>query len=127
MERSRRIALFAGAWLIALITNACADAPPAPAVNPAAPPAAKARQQSAMVAWLEGFAKRLDTLDAYTATVVKRERIDNKVGEHYFIWLTFRRQPKSFYMYFLGPVTIEGRQVLFVENQNDGKLIVYPG
>jgi len=77
-----------------------------------------------VLAWLDKLQQRAAAIDSYTTTVVIRERIDGKLGDHRFIFLKFRRVPKSFYMYFLGPAYLRGQQVLYVATENDGKMLV---
>ena len=57
----------------------------------------------------------------YTATFVKRERIDGELGEWQFMLLKVRQQPFSVYLNFVKPH--KGREVLFVEGQNDGNML----
>jgi hypothetical protein len=54
----------------------------------------------------------------YTATLVKRERINGKLGEHQYAFVKIRNQPLSVYMYFLAPANIRGREVIYVAGQN---------
>jgi hypothetical protein len=72
----------------------------------------------------------------YTCTLVKRERIQDKLGEPEYIFAKVRNrkvangktlQPFSVYMYFLKPTTVKGREVIFIQGQNDGKLIAHEG
>lgn len=72
----------------------------------------------------------------YTCTLVKRERIQDKVGEHEYIYAKVRNrkvqngavvQPFSVYMYFLKPGTVKGREVIFVEGRNGDKMIAHEG
>jgi hypothetical protein len=63
----------------------------------------------------------------YSCTLVKRERIDGKLGEHEYMFVKVRHRPFSVYMYFLGPAAIKGRECLYVEGGNNGKLIAHEG
>ena len=72
----------------------------------------------------------------YTALLVKRERIDDTLGAHEFIFAKIRNrkvvngqvvQPLSVYLNFLKPSTIKGREVIYVEGQNDGNIIAHEG
>jgi hypothetical protein len=78
---------------------------------------------------------RADLKD-YTAVLVKRERIGEELGEHEFMFLKVRNRkvqnnqiavPLSVYVAFLKPAAVKGREVLFVENQNQGKLFAHEG
>jgi hypothetical protein len=75
---------------------------------------------------------RADIRD-YSATMIKRERINGIVGEAEFIDLKVRNRrkdqgiPLSIYMKFLKPSKVKGREVIWVEGRNDGKLIAHEG
>jgi hypothetical protein len=70
----------------------------------------------------------------YTATLVKRERIDGTLTEQEFMFCKIRNRkvendtltvPFAVYLKFLKPKNIEGREVIWVEGKNDGKLIAH--
>jgi hypothetical protein len=63
----------------------------------------------------------------YTCTVVKRERIDGKLGEHEYMFAKIRQQPFSVYLYFLAPAAVKGQEVVYVEGQNDGNMLAHAG
>ena len=63
----------------------------------------------------------------YSCTVVKRERIDGKLGEHEYMFAKIRHEPFSVYLYFLAPDTSKGQEVLYVEGQNDGNMLAHAG
>ncbi len=72
----------------------------------------------------------------YTAVLVKRERIGNTLSENEFMFIKVRNRktqnnqvavPFSVYLAFLKPSAVKGREVLFVENKNDGKLLAHEG
>ncbi len=73
----------------------------------------------------------LDVIDAtikdYSCTLVKREQIGGKIGEYEYVFMKVRHEPYSLYMYYLGPKSIKGREVLYVANKNDGKLWSHEG
>jgi hypothetical protein len=87
------------------------------------------------------FAKeRLAVVDQsvsdYTCTLVRRELIDGRLTPRSFAMVKLRHRqvrgqavetPFSVYLRFLAPVEIEDREVLFVEGQNDGKMLVRRG
>jgi hypothetical protein len=58
----------------------------------------------------------------YSCTFVKRERINGQLGEHEHILMKVSHEPFSVYMSFLQPFA--GREVAYVEGQNDNKLVV---
>ncbi len=87
------------------------------------------------------FAKvRLASLDAeiqdYTCTLVKRERIDGRLGgyQHLFVKVRHRQVsggrvtvPFSVYLRYLAPSDLKGREVIYVRGRNRGKLIARRG
>jgi hypothetical protein len=62
----------------------------------------------------------VEKIHDYSATVAKRERIGGKVGEYEYMFVKLRQRPMSVYMYFLGPPEVKGREVIYIEGQNDG-------
>ncbi len=72
----------------------------------------------------------------YTCILVKRERLKNELSDHQYIFTKIRHRqydqgqlvvPFSVYMYFLKPAEIKGREVIFVEGRNNGKLCAHEG
>jgi hypothetical protein len=59
----------------------------------------------------------------YSAVMVKRERIGNKLNDQEFMYLKIRHEPFSVYMYFLGPEKLRGQEALYVEGKNNGNLL----
>ena len=72
----------------------------------------------------------------YTALLVKRERIKGVLGGHEFMEIKVRNrkmqngrivQPFSVYINFLKPSSTKGREVIYVENENEGNLVAHEG
>ena len=72
----------------------------------------------------------------YTALLAKREQINGVVGNPSFMAVKVRcprtlkngtKTPFSIYMKFLKPKASAGREVIWVDGHNDGKLIVHEG
>ena len=69
----------------------------------------------------------------YTCTIVKRERINDKVGDPEFIRAKIRHKsadgktPFSFYFRFSKPDAVKGREVLYVAGENNGKIFAHEG
>jgi hypothetical protein len=72
----------------------------------------------------------------YTATLVKRERVDGVVGQQEFMYIKVRNRkvvngqlktPLSVYLTFIGPASVKGREVIYVENRNDGYITAHEG
>ena len=75
----------------------------------------------------QGLAKINANIRDYSCTVVKRERIDGKLGEHEYMFAKIRQQPFSVYLYFLGPDSVKGQEVIYVAGQNDGNMLAHAG
>ena len=72
----------------------------------------------------------------YTCTVARRERVDGVLQPHEYMLARVRHRrtrggtqviPFSVYLKFLGPTNVKGREVLYVDGQNDGKMFVRNG
>ncbi len=70
----------------------------------------------------------------YSATLIKRERINGKLGPNEFMDIKIRNRvdvqgkkkvPFSAYIKFQKPSSLKGRECIWVEGQNDGKLIAH--
>jgi len=68
-----------------------------------------------------------DNVHDYTATLIKQERIGNELPPEQICFVKIREKPFSVYMNFLAPPDVKGREVVYVEGQNDGKLIGHEG
>jgi len=85
----------------------------------------------------EALALIQTTIDDYSCTIVKRERIKGALGDHEYMQAKVRNRkldengkikiPLSVYLKFVKPKNIEGREVVWVEGQNDGKLKAHEG
>ena len=103
-----------------------------PATNPNAPhpldPALELARQSL------GLVR--SHVNDYTAVLVKRERIGDDLGDNEFMFVKVRNRkvengkiivPFSVYLAFLKPAAVKGREVIYVENANEGKLVAHEG
>lgn len=59
----------------------------------------------------------------YSATMVKRERINDKLGDFEYMFIKVRHEPFSAYTYFLAPESLKGQEAIYVEGRNDGNLL----
>jgi hypothetical protein len=84
----------------------------------------------------DGLAACRSNINDYTALLVKRELVGGTLGEHEFMQAKIRNrkvvngqivQPLSVYLNFLKPATVKGREVIYVEGQNDGNMIAHEG
>lgn len=76
------------------------------------------------------------TVRDFTCRLVKRERIDGFLQDNQFIDMKVREEvregsqiaaPFAIYLHFLAPTKIAGRRVLYVNGQNEGKMLVRNG
>lgn len=74
---------------------------------------------------LEKAVDNLSQFGDYTATFYKHERVDGDLLDPQVMDLKIREKPFSVYMRWL--VGDKGREVLFIDGQNDNNLIVHPG
>ncbi len=74
-----------------------------------------------------GLTQLRTTIKDYSCTVVKRERIDGKLGEHEYIFAKIRHEPFSVYLYFLAPEAVKGQEVIYVDGHNDGNMLAHAG
>ncbi len=72
----------------------------------------------------------------YTCVLVKRERVEGRVGNYQYMVAKVRHEqrdgdevtvPFSVFIRFLKPERMEGREVIYVQNQNQGDLIARRG
>ena len=84
----------------------------------------------------EGLQEIRTNINDYTATLVKREMIDGVVGDYEYMFIKVRNRrisagrvvvPFSVYLGFLKPATIKGREVIYVEQKNDNKMVAHEG
>ena len=75
--------------------------------------------------WAYSGLGNLEKIQDYSATVAKRERIGGKVLDYEYMFVKLRHRPFSVYMYFSGPPALKGQEVIFIEGQNDGKMIAH--
>lgn len=71
------------------------------------------------IAFAEEAIKAAETIKDYQANFIKQELIKGKVVQH-SMEIKVRHEPFSVYMYFIEPH--QGREVLFVDGLNNGKL-----
>jgi hypothetical protein len=84
----------------------------------------------------EAHSRLIKDVRDYTCTIVRRERIEGKLGNHEFIDAKIRHrqmagdevlEPFSVYLKFKKPASVAGREALYVEGENSGKVFVRRG
>lgn len=76
--------------------------------------------------WANGGLDEIRTIQDYSCTFYKRERIDGELGEYQSMFVKVRHNPFSVYMFFLGPGKLRGQECIYVRGQNDGNLLAHP-
>jgi len=85
---------------------------PAPGEHPIEP----------IIRWAESRIGELRAVEDYDCTFTKREIVDDELQNRETIYMRVRHEPFSVYLNFLAPSSYRGKEVLFVENQNQGRL-----
>jgi len=84
----------------------------------------------------EAYARLSREVQDYECQLVKRERVEGDLGNYQYLYLKVRHERKEgdqvvapfcVFLRFLKPERFEGREVLFVQNQNQGDLIARRG
>ncbi len=84
----------------------------------------------------QSLAHMKSTVKDYTAILIKRELIDGELGDYEYMFAKIRNRqeqngqvvtPFSVYLTFLKPAAVKGREVIFVENANEGKVVAHEG
>ncbi len=90
-----------------------------------------------LLQWAEQRREQLgEEVRDYTCVMVSRERLDGRLGPRIYMAAKVRHEqiedgqvkvPFSLYLKFLAPQRLKDREVLFVQGQNDNKLLVRKG
>ena len=125
-------ALFAGSLLMFATSDLAqaqspAGTPPrsseSVAVKPLTPATAPPHDLEAVLELAEKAVQRADEVKDYSAVFIKRERINGQLSNYDYMFLKVRHAPFSVYLYCLGPVKPKGQEAIYVEGQNDGKVL----
>lgn len=95
-----------------------AQAPAAPAVPPTA-----VEQASRLIAEAR---QSYQTVQDYTCTFIKRERVGNEMRPENVIAMKVRTQPFSVYFRWAAPKAIEGQEACYVTGRNNGQMRAHP-
>ncbi len=72
--------------------------------------------------WARAGLLQAEKIPDYSATMIKRERIGGKLNPMEYTFLKVRNRPFSVYLTFLAPDTLKGREVIYVDGANAGKM-----
>jgi hypothetical protein len=108
----------------------------APDADPTTPKASANPSRDAILQMAqEGYERIHRDIQDYSCILVKRERVDGRLGDYQFMRAKVRHErthkgreiPFSVYLKFLGPEDLKGREVLYVEGQNNDKIVARKG
>ncbi len=94
--------------------------------RPAAPSASAAAEEPSTARALRlitACQTRFDNVSDYTCTFYKRERVNGQMTPLYVMDMKARTRPKSIYFRFAEPY--KGREAIFVEGQNGGRILAH--
>jgi len=74
------------------------------------------------IRWAKAGLAEIEKINDYSATLAKRERIGNKLGDYEYLFAKIRHRPFSVYLYFLSPNNIRGQEVIFIDGKNNGNM-----
>ncbi|HEX3656350.1 MAG TPA: DUF1571 domain-containing protein [Pirellulales bacterium] len=78
------------------------------------------------IAWAQTSLGHVREIRDYTCTLIKRERVgDRLIGPHYMT-VKVRQQPYSVYLQYTAPQSVRNQEAIYVEGRNDGKLLAHP-
>ncbi|HEV7224089.1 MAG TPA: DUF1571 domain-containing protein [Pirellulales bacterium] len=78
------------------------------------------------VRWAKTGMAKLETIQDYSCTLHKRERINGSLTEQEAMYVKVRHEPFSVYVYFLTPAKMKGQEAIFVRGKNDGNILAHP-
>lgn len=107
--------LSTGLWLLCVVARVNLSFGQQPATKP--PEAMKLEEL------VDAAMAKLETIPDYTYHLRKQERISEELLEPQFLATKIRHQPFSVYLRFTNPSNVKGKEAIYVEGQNGGKLI----
>jgi hypothetical protein len=85
----------------------------------------------------DGYDRIRHEIQDYSCLLVKRERVQGRLGDYQYMYVKVRHArhnaggdpevPFGVYLKFLGPPELKGREVLYVEGENEGRLVARRG
>ncbi len=78
-----------------------------------------------VIRWAEKERPKLAQIEDYTALLTKQECINGEIQEAQVMEIKVRHKPFSVYTKFRFPRGLNGQEAIYVEGQNDGKIIAH--
>ncbi len=123
-------ALSESAVLLSAASNKASSASPGQAPvgrMPSLQAAANEHPLMPVLRWAQQGLPAIERLKDYSATLVSRERIRSRLGNYEYMFIKIRPTPLSVYIRFLGPLSVQGQEVIYVAGQNQGNLLGHRG
>jgi hypothetical protein len=107
-----------------------------PTVDGLPPPTDAKTAEAVLKMARDGYQHIRQDIRDYSCILVKRERVLWRLGNYQYMSAKVRHQrtqadgtsiPFSVYLRFLGPADVKGREVLYVQGENEGKLVARKG
>jgi hypothetical protein len=82
----------------------------------------------------DGLRNMQENIRDYTATLIKQERVNGELNDIQYLYVKVRHEqsaggrvvvPFSVYVKYLKPEAIAGREAIWIEGRNDGKLVAH--
>lgn len=108
----------------------------APSITPTSSASPAHPLDRALTMAKDGLADCRKNVKDYTAILVKRERVGGELLPNEYMLAKVRNrkvangkvvQPLSVYLHFLKPSTVKGREVIYVEGENEGNVVAHEG
>jgi hypothetical protein len=75
--------------------------------------------------WAKEGLPAVEKLKDYSATLVRRERIDGVLTNYEYMFVKIRHAPFSVYVSFEAPNTVKGQEVVYVTGENQGNMLAH--
>lgn len=75
--------------------------------------------------WAQQGLPAVESLKDYSATLVRRERINGELTGYEYLSIKIRHKPFSVYVYFQTPASAKGQEAIYVAGQNQGNLLAH--
>ena len=101
------------------------ERPLEPLVWPSDQPLTGQPAKELLLRFVQAAVSKLESVPAYTASLIRQERIDGKLGPEQKIQLKVRHQPFAVYMRFVEPDA--GKEAIFAEGSHDDHVVAHGG
>ena len=78
-----------------------------------------------LIRWAREGLPALEKVRDYSAILVSHERVHGKLYDEEYARIKVRQRPFSVYAGFLRPASIKGREAIYVEGRNEGRMLAH--